>query len=125
MFNKFTLKNEIFKNIIPFDNRKSESERLKLMYINKIPIILEFVCDNMAYNKHINKHKYLVHTDITILQFTKLIGEQIKLNKDDTMHIFFNKDSTPLTETIGNIYNCHKNDDGFLYATITFNNIID
>lgn len=121
MVNNLIFRNAIFKSTIPFDKRKSESDSLKIKYKDRIPILLEFICD-ASKNINLDKHKYLVPNDITIAQFMYMIRTRIKLSSEDALFMFFDNILKPSSETIGNIYKYHKNEDGFLYAMLTLEN---
>ena len=121
MVNNLIFKNAIFRTNIPFDKRKNESDRLMIKYKDRIPIILECVCD-ISKNISLDKHKYLVPRDINVAQLMFIIRSRIKLNANDSLFMFFDNILKPSTETIGNIYKYHKNADGFLYAMITLEN---
>ena len=121
MVNNLIFRNTIFRNTIPFDKRKDESDRLMIKYKDRIPIILECVCDTSK-NINLDKHKFLVNKDLTVSQFIYIIRSRIKLKSDDALFMFFDNILKPSSEPICNIYKYHKNADGFLYAMITLEN---
>lgn len=91
------------------------SEYILNTYTNKIPIIIR-TKDNS--NFQLEKLKYIVPKDITIQQFHCILNKYIKNNKKQSIVLFVNNTLPINTESVGNLYNEHKDNDGFLYITL-------
>lgn len=109
------------KYIIPFREKHSFYERLKESqsminkYNNKIPVI----CEKPKKVKvpDISKTKFLVSRDLTIGQFIFIIRKFIDINENTALFIFIGDYIPPNSACISDIYNYHKESDGFLYIT--------
>lgn len=114
--------NKTFKNTISFEDRKNQSEKILEKHDNKkVPIVSE-ICENNKNDISLDKHKFLVPSEITLAQFICVIRKRIKINPEDALFIYFNNVLPISSDTLGNIYRCHKDLDGFLYATIALEN---
>ena len=105
-----------YKSKHSIEDRKSEAQRIRCKYPNRIPIIVT-KGDNCKLTD-IDKAKYLVPIDITLGQFIFIIRKKIKLNHNEALYMFI--DSRVLgtvSSLMVDIYNNHKDDDGFLYIT--------
>tara|TARA_Y100000385_G_scaffold291943_1_gene374352 strand:- start:960 stop:1340 length:381 start_codon:yes stop_codon:yes gene_type:complete len=111
-----------FINNNSFEERYKESNRIRAKYPDRIPVIIEkdYRCKHLS---DIDKKKYLVPGDLTIAQLLFVIRKRIKLNSQSAIYLFINSSVIPSTVTcINNLYNCYKNDDGFLYITYSGEN---
>ena len=103
-----------YKQTNMLEDRKIESYRILVKYPDKIPIICEkhSSCKTI---KEITKKKYLVSMNYTCGQFMYIIRAQLQLPAEHAM-FFFIKDSIPSnTQTVGELYDSYKDEDGFLY----------
>lgn len=111
-----TSKKQSFKQIHPFEKRLSESSRIRLKYPDRVPVIIE-----KDFNSDIidlDKNKYLVPDELTIGQLVYVIRKRIKLSPEKAIFIFINRKSlAPTAALLSNVYEEHKNEDGFLYVT--------
>lgn len=107
-----------FKKNNSFEKRIAESKRIKNRYPNRIPIIVSK--DNRCkVVDDIDKHKYLVPTDLTIGQFMFVIRKRINLKAEQSIYLFSKGSLPPTSQLISEIYELNKDDDGFLYITYT------
>ena len=85
----------------------------------KVPIIV-----NTSENSNIEleKYKYIVPKDISLRQFHCILSKKINKNSKQSLILFINNILPSGTDTIGNLYNLHKDNDGFLYITISKEN---
>lgn len=108
-----------FKQSLPFDTRKEEADRIRNKYPDRVPCILE----NSKSSKlpKCDKKKFLIPDTLSMGQFMYVIRKRIKLSPDRAIFIFVGNESTlvPSSSNIGVIYNQYKNEDGFLYFTMT------
>ena len=107
--NKFKFDFEINNDLA---KRKSESEKIRKTYPDKIPIICECV---KSTNLKLDKHKYLVPQDLTVGQFVYVIRKRIKLLPEKALYLFVNNKLPQTNALVSEVYRNEKSDDGFLY----------
>jgi len=111
-----------FKNSYNINERWCESNRVLEKYPDRIPIICE-PSKNLSHNDIIiDKNKFLVPFDFTIGQFIYVIRKRMKLPTEKAIFLFINGFIPASSQMIGNIYKYHKEPDGFLYITYSFEN---
>lgn len=109
-----------FKNDYPFEKRKSESQRIRDKYPDRVPIIVQI--SKKADLPPLDKHKYLVPNDLTIGQFMYVIRKRIKLSAEKAIYIYFDNTLPATAEMVSTAYENHKDKDGFLYCIISGEN---
>ena len=102
-----------FKTIHPFELRKSEAERIRSKYPDRIPVIVEKNPKNQIAD--IDKHKFLIPSELTIGQLMFIIRKRINLNQEQAIFLFVNNRLPQATEQVSSIYDKEKDEDGFLY----------
>ena len=109
-----------FKQKLTYDQRKQESTKVYTKYPGRVPIIVQ------KYHKctlpDVDKCKYLVPKDMTMGQFLFVIRKRIKLEPSHALFITVNGTLVPAIQTVGEIYDSQKDEDGFLYVTYTNEN---
>lgn len=105
-----------FKDEITLIKRKQESARIIAKYPDRIPIICERNKNSKKNIPKIDKHKYLVPSDLTLGQFIYVIRKRIKLPPEKALFIFINNKMMPTASLLNEIYQRNKDDDGFLYV---------
>ena len=108
---------ESFKNKHPFDKRKSEATRIKKQYSDRIPVIVEQGTESKL--PPLDKKKYLVPGDITVGQFIFVIRKRIRLRPEEAIFMFVNNCLPATASLMSKLYHEHKDEDGFLYITIS------
>jgi len=105
-----------FKQIHSVEKRLSESSRIRSKYPERVPVIIE-----KDFNSDIidlDKNKYLVPDELTIGQLVYVIRKRIKLPPEKAIFIFIDRTTlAPTSALLSNVYEEHKNEDGFLYVT--------
>ena len=103
-----------FKKEFSLEQRKQDSANILSKF--RIPVICE-----MAPNSHFEKvpkekTKYLCPSDMSISQLSFLIRSKLKLAQDVSIYLLI-KGKTAIggDETIQQLYNTFKDEDGFLY----------
>jgi len=91
------------------------SEDILKLHKNKVPVIIN-ISDHSSIK--LEKLKYIVPKDITIQQFHCILNKYIKNNEKESLILFINNNLPITTESVGNMYNEHKDKDGFLYITL-------
>jgi GABA(A) receptor-associated protein len=102
-----------FKENFSLSKRKSEASRIREKYPDRIPVIVERSKNSNI--SDIDKKKYLVPKDLTIGQFVFVIRKRIKISPEEAIFIFINNTLPPTSSVLSEIYEEHKNEDGFLY----------
>ena len=100
------------------EERKAECEKMNNKYPNRICVIVERSTACNSNIGEIDKRKYLVSYDMQLSAFLIVLRKRISLGKEQTLLVFA-KDTHLLTSTLtmAQIYNEHKDEDGFLYMT--------
>ena len=111
-----------FQKQFSFDQRKKEASRILNKFPEKIPIIVEKgKSDKLPL---IDQAKYLVPQDITVGQFLSIIRKRIEISPSEALFIFVENNTLPSNSTtMVNVYENHKNTDGFLYITYCGENV--
>ena len=98
----------------------NEFERIKNKYPNRIPIIVKKKKDCEL--PDIDKSKFLVQKDMIINQFIYIIRKKINLKPNEAIFVTINNQMCISNQSLSEIYDKHKNDDGFLYITYSSEN---
>ena len=106
-----------FKKNHKMIDRRTESERIRKKYPDRIPIIVEHSknSDNIP---TIDKQKYLVPGDLTMGQFSYVIRKRIKLSPEKALFLMVNNKLVNTSEIMNNIYEKEKDVDGFIYIIL-------
>ena len=115
--------------VITFKQANSLQERMDQFYKvnsthpNKIPVIVERAPQSSSSRRNpatmlpdIDKNKYLVPGDLTVVQFMHLIRKRIKLANDQALFIYVNGTLPASSTMFSSLYAEHKDEDGFLYV---------
>tara|TARA_B110000971_G_C19898092_1_gene448624 strand:+ start:150 stop:494 length:345 start_codon:yes stop_codon:yes gene_type:complete len=100
--------------------RLSESDKIKLKYPKRVPVIIE-KRDGCILNQ-IDKTKYLVPNDLNMNQLIYIIRKRINLSNSQSLFFMVNDHICPSNTPLGIIYENHKDKDGFLYIIYTSEN---
>jgi GABA(A) receptor-associated protein len=111
-----------FKKKYSLQERKTESIRVIENHPDRVPIICEKHEKASSHLPQVDKHKYLVPTDLTIGQFIYVIRKRIRLTSEQAIYLFIDGLIPQSNEMIYSIYHKHKDKDGFLYISYTNEN---
>jgi GABA(A) receptor-associated protein len=120
-----------------FEQKKYYSNNLLYKYPDRIPLIIE-----KNENIILENYKYLLPKNINMSQFISIIRTKMNIASKQALFTFVKSSSTesynsskesynsstesyvliPMNESIENIYNIHKNEDGFLYIKFGIEN---
>ncbi|KAJ8276117.1 hypothetical protein COCON_G00078690 [Conger conger] len=103
----------LYKEEHPFEKRRSEGEKIRKKYPDRVPVIVEKA--PKARIGDLDKKKYLVPSDLTVGQFYFLIRKRIHLRAEDALFFFVNNVIPPTSATMGLLYQEHHEEDFFLY----------
>ena len=112
-----------FKNQNTFEDMSKECRRILSKYKDRVPIIVEkgTSCKSLP---DFDKNKYLVPNNITMGQFISTIRKRIQL--EPTKAIFYFVDDTHIpspSDSLETIYSKYKDPTGFLFLTVTGENV--
>lgn len=110
----------MFKLTHSLDERMKESKRILEKYPDKIPVICERSGSSTL--PTIDKHKFLVPTDLTIGQFIYVIRKRIKITPQEAIYLFIKGHMPQSSETLETTYGKFRDNDGFLYISYTNEN---
>jgi GABA(A) receptor-associated protein len=104
-----------FKEEHPLEKRQAEAARIRDKYPDRIPVIVEK--SERSEIPDIDKKKYLVPADLTVGQFVYVIRKRIKVSAEKAIFMFVKNFLPPTASLMSDIYEEHKDEDGFLYIT--------
>ena len=104
-----------YQNELTLEKRLSEFNRIRGKYPDRIPIIIEKSETNSNNMPDLDKHKFLVPSDISLAQFMYVLRQRIKLKSKVAIFLFINNKLISTSSLIGEIYNENKHIDNFLY----------
>ena len=90
-----------------------KSENILSLYPDRIPVIIHKnkSCNNVP---DIDKNKFLVPNELKLGELHHIIRKRIKINPQIAIFLFVNNEKIySVNELIKNIYDEHKNKDGF------------
>ena len=103
-----------YKQVYTLEERKKEYQKVIEEHPGKIGIICEKAPKSNI--EEIKKTKYLISQEITLGQFSQIIRKKIKMEKEGAIFLLANgKISLTGDESMLDIYNKYKDEDGFLY----------
>ncbi len=103
---------------LSFDDRFNESDRILKKYPDRIPIICEIHKSSSNILK-LDKSKYLVPKDLTFSQFIYVIRKRLKIDSSKAIFIFIHNIIPSTNSLIDQLYTTFKDKDGFLYCSIS------
>ena|SRR5689334_1734614 len=107
---------------IPIEKRRMEAQQVLEKYkYQRIPVIVERAKSAKSMPL-LNKKKYLVPEDMTYAQFLHVIRKRIRLSPEETIFLFINNVQPPSGQSLGSLYNEHKDADDFLKAVYSNEN---
>ena len=114
--------NNEFKKKYSLEKRTEESTKIREKYPDRYPIIV--LKDKSAKLNNIDKCKYLGPEGLTLGQFIHIIRKKIELKETESLFLFINGSVLVAnSETLGDLYNNYKDEDGFLYITYCNENV--
>jgi len=111
-----------FKQVHPFEKRRTESTNIIRKYPDRVPVI----CERNPRSTDIpsvDKKKYLVPIDLTIGQFIYIIRKRMALDQSKALFLFVNENVlVPTSALMQAIYSQYADADGFLYISYSGEN---
>lgn len=103
-----------------FEDRCKESNKIREKYPDRIPVIVDR--RDKSNIPDIDKHKFLIPNDLTVGQFVYVIRKRIKIAPEKAIFVFINNVLPPTAALLSQIYDEHKDEDGFLYIVYSGEN---
>lgn len=97
-----------------------ELDQVLLKYPDRVPVLVEKSPKSDV--PDIDRHKYLVPTDLTLGQFVYIIRKRINLDSQKAIFVFVNNVIPPVSSLMGTIYQEYKDDDLYLRMTYSGEN---
>ncbi len=101
-----------FKKRHTFIKRKEESEKIMVKYPERVPVIVEKFSMDLP---DLDRKKYLVPDDLSMANFMYVIRKRIKLEAEKSIFLFVNNKIMQMSKLMGEVYDKHRDEDGFLY----------
>ncbi len=102
-----------FKVEYSYEKRREVSGKIRDKYPNRIPVIFEKSLASKL--PSLPKRKYLVPDTMLVSQFIADVRKHMVIKPSDAIFIFVNNTLPSISMTIGQIYEKHQDEDGFLY----------
>lgn len=109
-----------FKEEHTFEQRKAEASKIRTKYPDRIPVVVEKAPNSQIVD--IDKRKFLVPSDISVAQFMWIIRKRIQLPSEKAIFLFVGKVLPQSSASMGQIYEEHRDEDGFLYVAYSGEN---
>mmetsp|Transcript_35038 Transcript_35038/g.56253 ORF Transcript_35038/g.56253 Transcript_35038/m.56253 type:complete len:118 (-) Transcript_35038:565-918(-) len=109
-----------FKKEHSLQERKQKATRVLLKYSDRVPVICER--DPKSSIDEMERSKILVPRELTVAQFVKVIRKRIKLTAEQSIFLFINDTLVVNGKMMADVYQEHKDDDGFLYISYSAEN---
>lgn len=114
-----SLLDDIFKKTL--EDRKLYSTKLIRKYPDRIPVVIQ-PHSKLLKTAKIEKNKYLMPRNIKITEMMVIFRTIIKIDSTKAIFIFVNNSLIPMRDTVEELYNTYKEQDGFLYITYAYEN---
>ena len=111
-----------FKKMYKKQDRLIESKKILAKYPDRIPVICQKTKSNTNSIPDLDKHKYLVPSDLTAGQLIYVIRKRLNLKENKAIFLFINNVLPPTSYSLEYLYELYKDDDGFLYITYSGEN---
>jgi hypothetical protein len=112
-------KNIKFINEFTFEERCAKYKILKTKYPTMIPIIVEHFNSDI---KELPKNKFLISNKEVFSSLAIVIRKYINVSQSKAMFFYVNNKIINFNDTINDLYNKYKNEDGFLYVEYAYEN---
>ena len=113
-----------FKKDTPFQKRVELAERIRSQYKDRIPVIVEVAQSNDK-KLQLNRKKFLAPADISMGAFLSEIRKQANIRSEEALFLFCGSNNgilVPTSNSISQVYDKYKDEDGFLYMVVALEN---
>jgi len=112
--------NFTFKDETPFETRKAEASSIRTKYPERVPVIIEKLAGSHV--NDLDKRKFLIPSDISISQLIWIIRKRIRIEPEKALFLYISKTIPSSSASVGEVYEEHKDEDGFLYVQFSGEN---
>jgi len=106
-----------YKKMKSLEERLQESTKMREKYPNTVPVIVEQPQGTCTLPP-MDKKKFLVPKELQLGKYISVIRKRMLITPIQAIFVFVGNNILPRhSDTMGNIYNAHKDEDGFLYIT--------
>ena len=109
------MSNFSYKKKYNFEDRKKQVDGIIKKYPDRIPVIIEKEEGCKTIN-NIDRNKFLVPDYFTMTELIHIIRTKVTLTQEKALFVFINNQLVNNTKLIREVYNEHKDHDGFLYV---------
>lgn len=110
-----------FKDESNFEQRKADASNIRIKYPERVPVIIEKEPAATQVGD-LDKRKFLIPCDISVAQLIWIIRKRITLAAEKALFLYVGR-TIPLTSaSMGQVYDEHKDEDGFLYVSYSGEN---
>lgn len=109
-----------FREKNTFENRITESYRIKEKFPGRVPVIVER--GPKSHVPLIDKNKFLVPADLSIGQFIYIIRKRLTVSPETALFIYINNNLPTTSSLMRELYAQYQDKDGFLYIQYTGEN---
>ncbi len=105
---------ETYKNL-PLEERKKNSSTLIQENPLRVPVLV--TCNSGKIN--LSKHEFLVPKQLKVVHFTATLRRSINLSPESAIYLYSKNYMLKQDKFMGEIYDMYKDEDGFLYISIS------
>ena len=99
---------------VSFEKRAQEAQRMLDKYPSKAPLIIEPSPKSRMTGS--DKRKFMVPRQLSMSHLLATVRSRIDLESSHAIFILINNTLPKMTDTIGEVYDAHKAEDGLLYV---------
>ncbi len=111
---------QTFRKEYSLDKRLNEVNKILQRYPDRLPILVSTSNSDTLGSIKLDKHKYLVPRDLTLLQFSHLLRNHIKCGKSEALFYLIGEEGilAKPNSTINELWYYHQSDDKYLLIVI-------
>lgn len=112
-----------FRQDYPFEQRKDISTLIATQYPNNVPVVVERHHNSPMAD--LDRQKFIAPGDITVAKFISEMRKKLKLGRQEGMFVYVGNNAIPQpNQTMSQVFNKHKDADGFLYVVYSSENVL-
>ena len=100
----------------PLESRKKQSQQLMEKNNGRIPMLVQ---SNKSVSFNLQKSKFLANRSMNVREFLLKIRKRSSIKEDKAIFFYCNNKLLTPQQKLGDVYDKFKNEDGFLYLTLS------